>query len=84
MHLYSKLTDEQIKICNKNNQKARRWFKRNGFMPDSNKTYDLHHIDSSLRYNDVERYIQWNIEDLVCIEHSQHAKLHNHFKSLFI
>lgn len=58
MNLYAKLTDEQIKICNRNNGKARRWFKRNGYMPDPAKIYDLHHIDPNLRYTDIDRYIE--------------------------
>ena len=36
----------------------------------------LHHIDPSLRHNDRERYEQWNIEDLVVMERSEHIKFH--------
>lgn len=82
MHIYQKLTDEQIKLNNRNNRKARLWFKRNGFMPDPNLTYDLHHIDETLRTTNIERYIEWRIEDLEVIEHSEHAKRHAHFKCI--
>ena len=40
------------------------------------KGYDLHHVDMSLRANDIERYIEWRPEDLQILSHSEHAKLH--------
>lgn len=36
----------------------------------------LHHIDTSWLHNDIERYIQWNPEDLLLLTKSQHSKLH--------
>lgn len=76
MNIYRLLTDEEIKLSNQNNRKARNWFRRNGYMPDTSLTYDLHHKDPNLRYTDLQRYIQWNISDLICIEHSEHSRLH--------
>lgn len=42
------------------------------------KGYVLHHIDTNLINNDVERYIQWNEEDLIILSKSEHSKLHAH------
>lgn len=36
----------------------------------------LHHIDPSWRHNDIERYIQWNLEDLEIMDRGAHASLH--------
>ena len=38
--------------------------------------YVLHHKDPSWRHNDIERYKQWNIEDLIVMKKSDHQKLH--------
>lgn len=46
------------------------------------KGYHLHHINDTLRYSDVERYIQWNPEDLVILSASEHARLHMTGKKL--
>ena len=47
-------------------------------MPKDRKPYEycLHHIDESLRHNDIDRYIQWYGYDLVVElygEHSSHT-----------
>ena len=62
-------TKEQKRISNANHKKAAEFFKLQ-------KGWVLHHIDSAWRYNDIERYIQWNIEDLVMMTREDHQKLH--------
>lgn len=37
----------------------------------------MHHKDTSLRENDIERYIQWNYEDIEIMTQSEHTRLHN-------
>lgn len=65
------MTEEQKKISKRNNKKARKYFGLKGY------EYVLHHINPDWKYNDVERYIQWNIEDLVVMSRSEHQKLHS-------
>lgn len=65
------MTQEQRKISDINQNKARQYFKISG---DFNLV--LHHIDPSWKENDIERYIQWNPDDLVVMTRSEHAKLH--------
>lgn len=36
----------------------------------------LHHKDPSWKYEDPERYAQWNPEDLVVMTRAEHARLH--------
>ena len=38
--------------------------------------YCLHHIDPDWRYNDKERYNEWNPKDLQMLTNSEHLKLH--------
>ena len=64
-----KLTKEQRKISDANHKKAAEFFKLQ-------KGWVLHHIDPSWRHNDIERYIQWNIEDLVMMTNEEHTRLH--------
>lgn len=64
------MTEEQKKISKKNNKKARKYFGLKGY------EYVLHHINTDWKHNDVERYIQWNIEDLVVMTRAEHQKLH--------
>ena len=37
----------------------------------------LHHKDPTMRYNNPERYRQWNPEDLVVMTRAEHVKLHH-------
>lgn len=54
---------------NKNYQKAKEYF---NLQPNE----VLHHIDPSWKTDDLERYEQWNIEDLVKMTRSEHQSLH--------
>lgn len=66
------MTKEQEKISEINKQKAREYFGITG-----NNNLILHHIDPSWRHNDIERYILWNIEDLVVMTRSEHTIIHH-------
>ena len=72
------MTKEQERISELNKQKAWDYFVSIGAIPKDAKkySYNLHHIDPSWRHNDVERYIQWNIPDLIPMTTSEHTKLH--------
>ena len=53
-----------MRINRANRLKARKYFGlHNG------DGYDLHHKDSSWKTDDIERYIQWNPEDLIVLTH---------------
>ena len=51
------------------------------FYPEGNgkakKGYVLHHKDVELKKKDIDRYNQWNVEDLVMIERTEHNRIHN-------
>lgn len=64
-----KLTEEQKKISGHNNYVTRKLLN----VPDG---YVLHHVDETLRFNDVERYIEWRPEDVVVMSMSDHNRLH--------
>lgn len=64
------LTYEQRKISDAKHKAASEYFN----LP---KGWVLHHKDTSLIRNDIERYIQWNIDDLVPMTRSDHLKLHS-------
>lgn len=66
------MTREQFNISRKNRKKAREYF---GLTKGDG--YDLHHVDPSWRETDIERYIQWNPEDLIVLTHAEHTILHN-------
>lgn len=66
------LTKEQQTLFNRNKRKAREYF---GIL--GNNDLVLHHKDETLRYNDVDRYIQWNIEDLEVMTRGEHSTLHH-------
>ena len=40
------------------------------------KEYDLHHKDMTLRYNDIERYHKWRIQDVVLLTRAEHMRIH--------
>lgn len=68
------MTKEQRKISKENRKKAAEYF---GIDKAGKYEYDLHHINPDWKENDIERYIQWNPEDLVVLTHAEHARLHN-------
>ena len=35
----------------------------------------LHHKDDTLRHNDIERYIEWRLEDLVVLRNAEHTRI---------
>lgn len=77
MNFEDSLTEEQRKLNLKNKYAAEKYF---GILDENGKVvkkgYVLHHLDSSLRTENVDRYIQWNINDLILISKSEHSKLH--------
>lgn len=64
------LTEEQRKTSNRNRDAMRR---KLGIVGTG---LVLHHIDPELRYNDIERYIEWREEDLTIMTLSEHSALH--------
>lgn len=70
------MTDEQRRISDRN-----RYLTWKHFYPEgkgkAKKGYHLHHVDKTLRHNDIERYIQWNPEDLVMLTSAEHQSLHH-------
>lgn len=68
------LTKEQIKISRHNKSLAWKHFCQ---QEKGKRGYVLHHIDVTLRNNNIDRYIMWNIDDLVMMTKSDHTKLHN-------
>ena len=72
------LTPEQITIYNTCHKKAVKYFESIGLLPLDRKPYEysLHHIDESLRHNDIDRYIQWLPEDLKVIKSGEHTSKH--------
>lgn len=73
------MNKEQRYISAINHDKAEQYFIENGLMPSKeNRTckWVLHHIDPSWKENDLNRYIQWNVEDLAPMTHSEHISLH--------
>ena len=69
-------TDEENRISYQNYKKAEAYFNRK---PGE----VLHHKDITLKERDYERYIQWNIEDLVVMTKSDHMKLHGKLREPF-
>ena len=73
------MTKEQERISWRNWRKAIKHFESTGELPKDRKpyTYCMHHKDDSLKTNNIERYIQWNIEDLEIVTYGEHTKIHN-------
>lgn len=67
------MTEEQKSISRKNRSIARK-------ILNPPKGYCMHHIDPSWKTKDIERYIQWNIDDLVVMSNSEHTKYHCQFR----
>lgn len=65
------MTKEQYKISRNNNAITRQ---RLGISDNNNLV--LHHVDTTMKQNNIERYIQWNEEDLQILTRAEHAKLH--------
>lgn len=75
------LSKEQQTINSHNKYLAWKYFYPEG--KGKNKPgYVLHHIDDTLRHNDIERYIEWNVEDLMMITKAEHMSLHMKGKTL--
>ena len=64
-----KMTDEQKRIYHHNNRLARK-------ILNPPKNFVMHHKDTILKYTDIDRYIEWRIEDLVVLSRSEHMKVH--------
>lgn len=73
---YNKMTKEQQQISNHNNELAWQWFEINLNISRHGKV--LHHLDTSLKHTNIERYIQWNPFDLVVLSNADHQKMHEH------
>ena len=67
------MTRKQYNISMSNRNAA--WKKISG-TKNGIKGYVLHHKDINLRHNDINRYIQWNLEDLEIMSKSDHIRLH--------
>lgn len=63
------MTKQEMKISRENHKKAAECF-------NLQSGYVLHHIDESLRHNNIERYILWLPEDLVVMSKEEHSQLH--------
>ena len=59
-------------ISRKNKKKAREYF---GITGKPNLV--LHHKDPNWKTNNIDRYIQWNPEDLIVMTRAEHNSLHN-------
>lgn len=66
------MTKEQVRISRANRAKARKYFGLS-----DNDDFDLHHVDTKMKQTNIERYIQWNPEDLIVLTHGEHTRLHN-------
>ena len=70
------MTNQQIHISRKN--KAEAW---KHFWPEGNgkakPDYVLHHINPNWIKDDIERYIQWNVDDVIMMSRADHFKLHD-------
>ena len=64
------MTREQYNISQKNRRKAAKYF-------NLQKGYCMHHKDTSLKHENIKRYIQWNPEDLVVLTKEEHCALHH-------
>ena len=63
------MTEEQKLISRRNHYKAYK-------LLNVQKGWVLHHKDTNLRHNDIERYILWLPEDLEVMKNADHVKLH--------
>ena len=63
------MTKQEMKISRENHKKAAEYF-------NLQSGYVLHHVDESLRHENIERYILWLPEDLVVMSKEDHSKFH--------
>lgn len=63
------MTKEQERISYQNHKLAAEHF-------NLQKGYVLHHKDPEWRTKDIDRYIQWNFDDLIVMSRSDHQRLH--------
>lgn len=73
------MTKEQRSLSQMNKERAQKYFELTGELPKDRGQFEyvLHHVDESLRHEDIERYIQWNPEDLVVMKYAEHSRHHN-------
>lgn len=73
-----KLSTSIEAISQRNKKNAIKYFESIGALPKNRakNEYVLHHKDPNLLYQNLQRYIEWNIEDLTVITRSEHSKLH--------
>lgn len=70
------MNNTQRNISAKNNRKAWRIIETKlGW--DGHTGYVLHHVDMELKTKDIERYIEWRLEDLQLMKKGEHIKLHH-------
>lgn len=73
------MTKEQQLLSIRNRNKATKYFESIYPWFKNRKPYQyvLHHKDERLRHTDIERYIEWRIEDLEILTNEEHSKYHN-------
>ena len=81
LELLTEMTNKEIGISRKNKAKAWKYFETNYpclkmIRSISKYLIVLHHKDITLKTNDIDRYIQWNISDLQVMSRSDHQSLH--------
>ena len=70
------MNKELTNISAKNNRKAWKVVEAKlGW--DGHTGYVLHHVDMELKTKDIERYIEWRLEDLQLMKKGEHIKLHH-------
>ena len=67
------LTKEQLKKYNHYHRLAEKHF---GLLDAPKYAYVLHHKDETLFETDLERYLEWRIEDLEVLPYGEHTRLH--------
>ena len=75
------MSKDQFKTSIRNNNIAWKRLKACGAIPSDGKIYVLHHWDESLRHNNIDRYIQWNLYDIDVVEQGEHTRLHKKGKT---
>ena len=71
-----KFTTEQQHLYNINRIKAWKFFYPEG-NGKAKPGFHLHHKDPSWRVTDIDRYVQWNPDDLMMVTASDHGKIHS-------
>lgn len=62
----------------RNHRNAWGYFVVTGGIPKDAKPFEwcLHHVDTTLKFTDPQRYDEWRIEDLVPMKMDDHVALH--------